>query len=166
MRGTGIKSIIIAFVILTCQPFASAKENAPAGRMSTLDRAIAFAVYVEAHANRLENRTDVCIAFGHGLAVDKQGILSELRSRKLKMHTSDWCNQGPRGLLISIIGPTIESASGTYDLVVQVGDLRPLQQGSEHFATLLRKGTYSVKCKGGSEPELVRYQEAELPGNQ
>jgi hypothetical protein len=166
MRGTGLKSVLIALVILACQPFAPAKERVPAGRMSTLDRAIAFAVYLEAHANRLDNRTDVCVAFGHGLAVDEQGILSELKSRKLKMHANGWCNEGPRGLVISIIGPTTESASGTYDLVVEVGDLRPLQQGGEHFATLLRKGTYGVKCKDGSEPELVRYQESELPGNQ
>lgn len=165
MRRAIIESILTLLVVIASQPVAPAKERTSAGQMSNLDRAIIFVVQLEAHANRLEGRTDLCVGFGHGLSVvDEKGILSELRSRRLRVHSNGWCNQGPRGLVISIIGPTTESASGTYELVVEVGDLRPIRQNGEHFATLLRRGTYTVKCKE-AEPELVRYQEAAPPGN-
>lgn len=160
-----MRTILVAFLIIACQEVTPAKESTPTSKLSNLDRAIVLAVSLEALASRLENGADVCVGFGHGLAVDEKGILSELRRGGLKVHPNDWCNQGPRGQVISIIGPTTESAPGTYELVVEVGDLRPIHQGGEHFATLLRKGTYSVQCKDASEPELVRYQKAALPGN-
>jgi hypothetical protein len=165
MRRRVTKSILIFLLVSTCRPSTAARENDPNGHLNNLDRAIVFAVYLEAHASRLENREDVCIGFGHGLAVNEKEILSELKIRKIKVHSNDWCNRGPRGLVISVIAPITESTPGTYELEVQVGDLRAIREGSEHFGTLLRRGTYTVKCKDNPEPELVKYQEAVLPGN-
>jgi hypothetical protein len=139
------------------------KESSTASQLSNLGRAAAFAIRLEIHANRLENRTDVCVGFGHGLAVDEKAVLTELKREKVKVHSNDWCNQGLRGLAISIISPANESSPDTYEVVVEVGDLRQMWRGGEHFATLLRRGTYSVKCKNGVEPELVRYQETCCP---
>jgi len=144
-------------IIMACHSVSLAKENS---KLSNLDRAVVFAVSLEARASRLENRADVCVGLGHGLAVHEKEILFELRRGGLRVHPNDWCNQGPRGLVISIIAPTSESVPSTYDLVVQVDDLQPIRQGDEHFANLLRRGTYSIRCKGSSDPVLVRYQEA------
>lgn len=141
--------------MVTCQPAAWAKESS--SQISNLDRAVAFAIDLEAHANRLEGRPDLCVGFGHGLKkLDEKGILTELKRLKLKVHTNDWCNQDPRGLVITVIAPVSESVPGTYELVIELGDLRPIRQHGEHFGTLLRRGTYSVKSK--DEPDLVRYQ--------
>lgn|GEM_PF-6109720 len=106
----------------------------------------------------------MCVGFGNGLKVDERAILSELNLDKRKVHPNEWCNRGPHGLVIDIISPVTESEPGAYDLIVEVGDNRPILQRGEHFGTLLRRGTYTIKCREGAEPELVRYQEAELTG--
>src|ERR1035438_3982454 len=102
MRGTIIKSILILLLVIVSWTSVLAKESPRVGSMSNLDRAIAFAVELEAHASRIENRTDVCVGFGDGLIADEKGILAELKRRNLKMHSNDWCNHGPRGLVISV----------------------------------------------------------------
>ena len=160
MSATLIKSGLTALLFtIVCQPISTANKGASSGELSNLDRAIIFAVSIEARASQLENRADVCVGFGHGLDVNEKGILASLNDARLKVHANDWCNQGPRGLVISIIGPIKESIPGTYELVIEVGDLRPVGQG-EHFATLMRRGTYTVKCKDSLPPDLFRYQEA------
>jgi len=156
----------IAYVILlfiACYQVVSAQETPTAHRLEDVDRAVTFAVREEIRANRLENRPDVCLGFGHGLAVDKKGIASELHRAGLTIHSNVWCNRGPRGLIININGPIRKSSQDTYDIVVELGDLRPIHQEGAHFATLLRKGTYTVKCTEGSQPELVSYSEACCP---
>ena len=65
---------------------------------------------------------------------------------------------------MSLIPPVKESEPGTYELTIEVGDLRPIRERGEHFGTLVRRGTYTVKCRDGVEPELVRFQETALPG--
>jgi len=160
MRRSAIKSIVLSLAIIAYQPSASTGQTGTGIKTSNLDRAIAYAIYLEAHASRLASRTDVCVAFGHGLTVDEKGIFSQLERLKLKVHPNEWCNAGPRGLVISVIAPTTESVPGTYDLTVEVGDLRPIRQNGEHFGTLVRRGTYTVKCTDSSEPELAGYREA------
>lgn len=154
MRWILIRSIVAVLAMVTCRPAAWAKKSS--SQLSNLDRAVAFAIDLEAHANRLEDRPDLCVGFGHGLKVDEKGILTELKRLKLKVHNNDWCNQGPRGLVIAVIAPASESVPGDYELMIELGDLRPIRQHGQHFGTLLRRGTYSVKSKG--EPDLVRYQ--------
>ena len=162
MRRMVVKPIVGFLAVLACQQITAAKADVAARKTTRLERAVAFAVYLEAHANRLESRTDVCVGFGHGLAVDDKGILFELRRRNLKVHSNNWCNQGPRGFVIEILGRAMESAPDTYEVVIELGDLRPIREAGEHFGTLLRRGTYTVKCQEGSEPELLRYEEAVL----
>jgi hypothetical protein len=164
MRRTIISAILVALMFFTCQRVIGAQDNSRSGQLKNLDRVIAFVVQLEIHANRLENRTDVCVGFGNGLVVDEKAILSELKQEKLKVHSNEWCNQRVRGLKVSVIPPIKESEQETYELMVEVGDLRPIRERGEHFGTLLRRGTYTVKCKDGAEPEFARYQETALAG--
>jgi len=158
MKGRNISWILWALAIIVCQQVATV------GQLSNREQAIAFAVYLETHASRLEKRADVCVAFGHGLSADEKAVLAELKQQKLKVRPGDWCNEGPRGLVISVIAPISEPVPGTYEVKVEVGDLRAIRGGAEHFATLVRRGTYTVKCKEGSEPELIRYEQTAQPG--
>jgi hypothetical protein len=164
MRRTIIKLAAAALMISACPQVIGAQENSTSGLSRSLDRAIAFAIRLEIHANRLENRAEVCVGFGNGLAVDEKAILSELKHEKLQVHSNEWCNRGVRGLTVSLIPPVKESEPGTYELTIEVGDLRPIRERGEHFGTLVRRGTYTVKCRDGVEPELVRFQETALPG--
>lgn len=154
-----MKSAVVAFVIMACQQVTLAKESAPAKQLSTLDRVIIFAVQQEVHASQIENRKDVCVGLGHGLAVNERRIITELHRKGLKLHPNEWCNQGPRGLVVSVLAPVGESLPSTYELVVELGDLQPLRQDREHFVTLIRRGSYKIKCEGSAEPELVSYSQ-------
>jgi len=165
MRRIIIELAIGTLMIFVCGQVIGAQENSNSDQLENLDRAIVFAVQMEIHANRLENRTDVCVGFGNGLVVDEKAILFELKQEKLKVRSDDWCNRGPRGLSISVISSARESEPGTYEIRIELGDNWPISQHGAHFGTLLHSGTYSVKCGNGAEPELVRYQETALPSS-
>jgi len=164
MRRTIIKLAAAVLMIFACQQDIAAQDDPRSGQLKNLDRVIAFVVQLEIHSNRLENRTDVCVGFGNRLVVDERAILSELRREKLRVRSDEWCDQGPRGLSVSIMSPATESEPGTYELRVELGDNWPISRRGAHFATLLRRGTYTVKYEESVEPELVRYQEAPLAG--
>ena len=132
-------------------------------RLSEMDRAVSLAVELEVRADRLEDRRDVCLAFGHGLAVHEKAIFSDLRRRGLRLHAEGWCNQGPRGAVVSVVGPVRESPKGTYKVVVQLGDLRAIKESGAHFGTLVRRGTYVVRSEGSGELELVAYRKSCCP---
>ena len=55
-------------------------------------------------------------------------------------HPNTWCNSGPRGVKISMVGPIKESSPDAYEFVIELADLSGIQRG-EHFATLLGRGT-------------------------
>jgi hypothetical protein len=154
--GNVLEPIVAALLILSSQPLTQANEAAPI--LSNADRAIVFAVRLEAHANQFEARKDVCVSFDTRMKVDKKGIRAELKREKLRVHADDWCLQGPRGVVIFVRGAIGEVAPETYELEVEASDWWPIKREGAHFATLLRRGTYSVKCKDASRPELVRYQ--------
>jgi hypothetical protein len=159
MPRTILRSVAASLlIILVCGPVSTARQNI-ADKLSNIDRAVVFAVSIEARASRLENRGDVCVGFGDGPALDEVGILSELRRRGLEFHPNSWCNGGPRGLVISVTTPASQPTPNTYDLIIEVGDLRPIQGRSEHFGRLLRRGTYRIRCEESSKPELVYYQQ-------
>jgi hypothetical protein len=162
MRRTIIKLAVTALMIFAYQQVTDSQENSKSGQLKNLDRVVAFVVQLEIHANRLENRTDVCLGFGNGLEVDEKVVLSELKQDRLKIRSVEWCNQRVRGLTVSIIPPIKESEPGIFEVEVVLGDLRPIRELGEHFGTLLRRGTYTVKYKDGAEPELFRYQETAL----
>lgn len=159
-----MKSIIILVLFTVCPQIVSAQESPATHQLNNVDRAIIFTVQQEIHANHLENSSDVCLGFGHGLKVDEKEIVSELHQVGLKIHFNEWCNRGPRGLVISINAPVRKSAQGTYELIAELGDLRLIRQEGAHFARLLRNGTYTVKCEKGSQPELVSYSQTCCPG--
>ena len=151
-----MKSVVAVLVFISCPHVVRAQEAVSVNRLGKLERVVAFAVEHEVHLSRLEKRTDVCVGFGHGLIVDEQGILSDLKRHGLKLRSNEWCNRGPRGLTIGIISPVSETAPDTYEFVLEVGDLSPILEGA-HFATLLRRGMYKVECREGVRPELISY---------
>jgi hypothetical protein len=163
MGATVRESIIICLALIVWHPVTGAEERNRAPSFANMDRAIVFAVEQEIHANHLEKRRDLCLGFGHGLEVDEDGIVGELGHRGLALHTNEWCNQGPRGDVISIVAPVVEQHPGTYEFVVELTDLRPIKKEGEHFGTLLRRGTYLVRVKDASTPELVTYRKTCCP---
>ena len=158
-----MRSILLALLIIACHEATAAKQGNAADDSSQMNRAVVLAIQQEVYANHLEKRTDVCVGFGNGLAVDEKEIMSTLLRRGLKLRSNEWCNHGPRGFKISIIAPITESAHGTYDLILELADLRSILQKGEHFATLLRRGNYIVKCQDGAEPDLVAYRKTCCP---
>lgn len=153
------RATLVVLVILMVCPFASSHPRTTSvNRLSNLDRAVVFAMGLEIHANHFEDRPDVCIdiEFGRGLKADERAILRALQHEGFKVHSNEWCNRGPRGLVISALSLVIESVQ-TYKLRVDASDSRPISQAGAHFATLLRRGTYTVRIKKDSEFELIRY---------
>lgn len=155
---SGIKPIIAAVLVVSCCKMLPAKATATPNEAGRVERVIAFTVGLEAKAGHLEGRRDLCIGFGHGLAVDENAIVLRLKRNGLKMHRSEWCDRGPRGLRIGVVAPISETSRGTYELVLEASDLS-IHEG-EHFATLLSRGTYVVRCLNASEPTLVSYRRA------
>jgi hypothetical protein len=158
MHRTNLKLVAVVLVMFTCQPVIGAQENSKSNQLTNLGRATAFAVQLEIRANRLENRTDVCVGLSEKLGVSEQAILAELSREKLKVRSDHWCNQEPRGLSVSVISVVRKSDSSTYEVRVELGDYWPISQRGAHFGTLLRSGTYTVNCREGAEPMLIRYQ--------
>lgn len=151
MRKSVLKSSIAAVMIIACQQFALAAGS------SNLERAVIFAVQREAKAGDLASGKDVCVGFGHGLAVREKPVLSSLKREGIKAHTNNWCTQQGHGLSIAVLAPVKESSPGMFEVTVQVGD--PSIKPGQHFGTLLKKGTYVIRCDGNSEPQLVSYQQ-------
>jgi hypothetical protein len=154
-----MRSLVFAVVIALCQQVLFAQETAVANRLSSLDRAIVFAVQHEVQVNKLESKLETCIGFGHGLVVDEKGIIAELSRRGVKVRSDEWCSRGKRGSKIDIIAPTSETVSGTYEFTIERGTL----DRKEDLGTLLGRAIYTVKCKDGSEPELLAYRKTCCP---
>jgi hypothetical protein len=139
----------LVFALLQVQ----ANGPTPAGQV---ERATVFAIQQEIQAGHIEKRRDVCVAFGPEAGVHAKEVISELRRKNFKIHTNDWCNIGPRGMKINMIGSVMESSPRTYEFVVELGDLSGIQKG-KHFGTLLRRGAYVIECRDGADPKLVEY---------
>lgn len=152
MRGFVIRSIACMLMILAYQQLA-----VPDQKLSVVERVIEFSVQQEIKASNLAAHRDLCVGFGYGLIVDEGAIISSLKRKGTHIHENDWCNQGPRGIAIDILSPIHETSPGTYEVNVQIADLS-LRPG-EHFATLLKRGTYVVRCVESSEPQIVSYRQ-------
>jgi hypothetical protein len=155
-----IGGILIA---VSCQ-FAFAKKAAlPTNDLRSVDRAVVFAILQANEGPRIHDTKDICIGFGHGLGIHEKAAITELKDKGLKVHPSNWCSHGPhgRGLNIAIVAPIKEISPATYEFVLEVGDLS-IAQG-KHFATLLRRGTYVIRCESNSEPALVSYRQTCCP---
>ena len=153
---------ILSVLIIACLHLAQSENTTARRRVGNLERAVAFSVLEEIRANRLQRRKDVCVAFGSGSTVNEEQVLSLLKRSGVTIHPNDWCGRAPRGLRIDFVPPAKEVSPNTYEFVIQLGDLSGIQKG-EHFATLLRKGTYVVECKNDSEPRLVEYRKICCP---
>ena len=131
--------------------------NAPTD-LGIIEWAIVYAIQHEMQVGNIRKEQDFCVAFGNGLTLNEKGIISELRRKGLRAHEASWCNRGPRGLDVSILAPIKETAAGTYEFLLQLGDLSVIQQG-EHFGTLLKRCKYAIHSVKGSDPELVSYEQ-------
>ncbi len=154
------KVAVIAVLISAFFQLATAKE-APDNGLRSVDRAVVFAIQQEFQRIGPESLKNVCVGFGHGLDIHDKAVISELKNKGLKVHRADWCNRGPRRVQIAIVAPIRETSPGTYEFVLEVGDLF-IPEG-EHFATLLRRGTYIVHYEGASEAQLVSYHQTCCP---
>ena len=123
------------------------------------ERAIAFVVEHEATDYAFEARRDVCIGFATDLSIDQKGIFRILNGKGFKFHTIEWCNQGPRGVTISVDRVT-KTGSSSYEIRTQIGDNDPIRLYGEHFATLLRNSTYVISVGSDSVSVIESYQEA------
>lgn len=147
---------VLAF-LLHASACGQAREST--GALSRVEQVIVFVVQKEVAASHIEDRKDVCVGFGNGLAVNEKAILSQLRNRGLKLHGQNWCNSAPRGMSIDVLSPVQVTPVGVYEVRVALGDLNPIRQEGAHFATLLRRGTYTVRYEEGYELQLERYQQ-------
>jgi hypothetical protein len=157
------KSLIAFSAIILCQWVVAARATYPTTPLSHTDRAIISAIEQEVRVSHLEKRRDICIGFGNGLAVDADGITSELGRRGTKLRPNGWCNEGPRGSVVSVIAPIGEPRPSIYEVVVELSDLRAIKQGGDHFGTLLRRGTYTVQIDDRGEPKVIAYRKACCP---
>lgn len=157
-----MKSTIGATVVFLLLPVLSVNGKTGVGEVRNLERVVAWAVQQEIQTGHLEKRDDVCVGFGSKEGVDTKTVISELRRKNYKIHTSNWCSSGPRGMTINLVGPIKESSPDAYEFVIEVGDSTGIQRG-EHFATLLRRGTYVIECRDGAEPKLIEYRQACCP---
>lgn len=57
--------------------------------------------------------------------------------------------------MIDIISPVREDGSNTYDVEIELGDLR---DRSQDIGITLKHGTYVIRCVSNSEPELITYR--------
>jgi hypothetical protein len=139
----------VALVVMTCDGRGMASTN-------DIEHVITFAIQQEASASN-HTHQEICVGFGHGLVLHEKIIFSALRHNGINAHGTAWCTNRGQGLSISVIAPVKESSPGTFEVTVQVGDAS-IKQG-EHFATLLKRGTYIVHSGGSSELQLLSYKQ-------
>jgi hypothetical protein len=162
VRCSIVRIAAVVLPTIACQENVLAKSDAAVTGLGNSERALVFAVQHEVEAGGLETRKDLCVGFGHGLAVNEKAVMSELKRIGLRVHPGEWCSHSLRGLSIAIIAPIRETSPGTYEFAIELGDLSPIRAG-EHFAELLKRGTYIIHREEGSDPQIVSYQEACCP---
>ncbi len=149
-----MRRIFLFLVICQCAPIG--KANA-ATQLTNQERAIVYVVSEEATDYALEARGDVCVGFGTDLQIRESKIFAALRDKGLSFHPGSWCNRGPRGVEILITIPNKHTPPGIFEIVSGISDSDPIRLYGDHFATLLRSGTYVIKCDGDSDPSLQAY---------
>ena len=158
MQNAIPKMALVILLTIACQEMALAQSSSPMPSSGNVERVTVFAIQREVEAGNLKGRSDLCLGFGNGLAVDQKAVMSELKRGGVKLHPAEWCNHSLRGLNIAVIAPIRQTPLQTYELVLELSDPSPIRTG-EHFATLLKRGTYVVQYRQGAEPQLVSYQQ-------
>jgi hypothetical protein len=152
-------SSLMAFLSLLFHIWAPAQPREERVSLSKLERVVVFVVKKEVAASHIEQRKDTCLGFDTRLRVNEKAILAELHQEGLQLHGEDYCNKGPRGITIELRSPIRSTSEMTFEVDVDLGDSNPILQEGAHFATLLRRGTYTVRYEDGFEPELLTYQQ-------
>jgi hypothetical protein len=119
MRKSYSFVVVIALQMTIVSTFGDARVP-----LSNSDRAVVFAIQQEIQSNHFERRKDVCVGFAPTFKSIEKRILSELRNRGLRVRSRGWCNSSPRGLVVDVISPHNEDGSDTYEVEIQLGDLR------------------------------------------
>jgi hypothetical protein len=158
VNRSDLKSSILALMIVLGQQLAQAQNVVKVEDQGILDRVVVFAIQQEVEASSLKTRSDLCIGIGYGLMVNEKDVIFKLERIGLRLHPNSWCNQRLRGLSIAVIAPIRETSAATYELVLELGDLSPVGRG-EHFATLLKRGTYVIHCDKGPEAQIISYRQ-------
>lgn len=157
MQRSISKLATFLLVILAFHKVALSKQEAAGDGSNYQERAILFAIQQEVRASDLGHKRDLCLALGGGLDSQESRYISNLRRSGLLVHGNDWCAQGPRGTRIAVIGPVTKTSPTEYQIVVQVDDLS-LHPG-EHFATTLKRGTYTIRSEQNAKSQLVSYEQ-------
>jgi len=152
-------SSLMAFLALFFPLWAPPQPQEERVSMSKLERVVVFVVKKEVAASHIEQRKDTCLGFDTRLALNEKAIIAELYREGMQLHEEDFCNKGPHGITIEVLSPTHATSDITFEVDVDLGDSNPILQEGAHFATLLRRGTYTVRYEDGLEPELVTYQQ-------
>ena len=145
------------------QTASTARQNPRYGLTHTLDKVVSFAVQQELKASHLEHRKDVCVGFALDVGIDEKEVFKAFRASRLGVHKDGWCNNGPRGITILVISPVREIVPDQYAVVIDVSDSEPIRREGAHFATLLRRGTYTIKLTTETVPEVVSYLQSCCP---
>jgi hypothetical protein len=156
-----MKLLAALSLLLICQPITQAQKGDSADGNSDLIEATAFAVRLEVEASQLKARNDLCVALDTRLEMREKHLVSMLKAGGLAVHSHEWCNRGPRGFSVLVGAPIKRTVDGAYEVKVEVGDLT-IKPG-EHFATMLKQGTYRVRLEKGSQPELILYHKTCCP---
>jgi hypothetical protein len=156
-----MKLLAALTLLLICQQITHAQANVAAGGNGDLIEVTAFAVRFEAEASQLKARKDLCVAIDTRLEMREKDLVSKLKASGLAVHSHEWCNRGPRGLRFLVSAPIKRADDGAYEVKVEVGDLT-IKTG-EHFATMLKQGTYRVRFEKGSQPEMGSYHKTCCP---
>ena len=152
-------SSLMAFLSLLFHIWAPAQPREERVSLSKLERVVVFVVKKEVAASHIEQRKDTCLGFDTRLALNEKAILAELNREGLQLHEENFCNKRPQGITIELLPPIHATSDITFEVNVDLGDANPILQEGAHFATLLRRGTYTVRYEDGYEPELVAYQQ-------
>jgi hypothetical protein len=127
--------------------------------LSKVERVLVFVVQKEVAASHVEQRKDICLGFDTRLGVNEKAILAELQRDGLKLHSESFCNSGPKGMTIELLSPIHINSGMPFEVDVELDDSNPIPQEGDHLATLLRRGTYTVRYEDRFAPELFTYQQ-------
>jgi hypothetical protein len=145
-------------LVLSLALFVSGPSADASARLTEPERAAVFVIREEATDYALEAREDVCVELGTESKLREKAVLATLHEEGFKFHDGTWCNRGPRGVTVSIEATRAqELAAGAYEYISSISDLDPIRLHGDHFATLLRKSKYIIKCDQNSEPVVDSY---------
>jgi hypothetical protein len=143
----------LRFAVGSAIAIALAPQLLGARALNNKEQAVVVAIQEE--ATNASKDAGLCVVIGNHL--NDHAILSELRSRKVKV---EWgpCSipaHAPRNEIT--IERIKEPIPGTYDIVVELSEIN----AGKKTGIPSRQGTYEVRVRAGSEPEILEYRPAQ-----